>query len=81
MTLAALHKMLTASGASKPDQVITLITACIESGIVAGPMIVSTLAELGYDARHVGIILNRNSGPNAALRDWYRADNGDYRLH
>lgn len=50
MSLVELQDALIAGGCDKPDQVIALITACIEGGTDTGPEIVLwvlTLATVG----------------------------------
>ena len=67
------------AGANKNDQAITLITACIEEGITAGPAIVGTIGHLGMDKQHIGAILHHSTGTNPARHRWQRQD-GAYSL-
>jgi hypothetical protein len=81
MTLEALRDGLATDGCNKADQVIVLITVCIEDGITAGPEIVSTVSRLGCDQKYVGIQLSKNAGPNTERSRWVRTAEGPYQLH
>ncbi len=81
MTLEALRDMLAADGCNKADQVITLIKACIEDGITAGPEILSTVSGLGFNEKYVGIQLSKNAGRNSEQSFWVRTAEGPYQLH
>jgi hypothetical protein len=81
MTLEALRDGLAADGCNKADQVITLITVCIEDGITAGPEILSTVSGLGFNEKYVGIQLSTNAGRNPERYLWVRTAEGPYQLH
>ena len=81
MTLEALRDGLAADGCNQTDQVIALITVCIEDGIDTGSEIVSTVSGLGFKKRYVGLLLNKNTGENQNLKQWYRTAEGKYQLH
>ncbi|WBY16517.1 hypothetical protein PF049_13155 [Erythrobacteraceae bacterium WH01K] len=81
MRLATLRDYLIRSKCNKPDQVVALIKACIESGIDKGPEIVSTVSGLGLDKRYVGLILNKSAGRNPERHEWVRGADGRYRVH
>lgn len=80
MDLEELRDALIASGSNKAEQVILLITACIEGEINTGSEIVSAVSDLGFDKRYVGKQLSTNAGSNAEGYHWYRDADGDYRL-
>jgi hypothetical protein len=81
MSLKALRDTLAANGCNKADQVIALITACIEDGITAGPEVLSTVSALGFNERYVGIQLSTNASPNPERSLWVRTAEGPYQLH
>lgn len=60
------------------DQATILITACIEEGMDEGKRIVGALKTLGFDPRHVGIILKTGTGDNPNRHLWRRDGTGKY---
>ena len=66
---------------NKHDQARILISACIDGGIDDGKRIVGILSHIGLNARYVGATLRHLCGPNAALHDWWKDDEGKYHLH
>ena len=81
MSLVTLRDHLIQSKCNQPDQVVTLIKACIESGVDTGPEIVSTVSGLGFVKRYVGLILNKSAGSNPERHEWVRGADGRYRVH
>lgn len=81
MSLVTLRDWLFETGCKKPDQVVTLIKACIESGIDKGPEIVSTVSDLGFTKSFVGLMLGKSAGRNPERHEWVRGADGRYRLH
>ena len=79
--LIELDRALKAVKANRHDRVSVLIEACILNGIDSGPFIVHTLNSLGFDKRHVGIMLDQNSGKTSAAGRWFRNAEGRYELH
>ena len=78
--LIKLDQMLKDAKASKHDRVLALIEICIERGVDQGARITSALETLGFNKRHVGILLHELSGPALASNRWVRE--GDrYKLH
>ena len=66
---------------SKHEQARILIMACIEGGVGSGKRIVGILSKIGFNARHIGATLDRQCGSNPDLHDWWKDDEGNYRLH
>lgn len=81
MNLSDLREALLASNCSQPDQVTTLIVACLEEGMTSGVEIVKTIADLGYNRQFVGLQLGVNTGSNPDRYRWCRTSEGEYRLH
>lgn len=81
MSLMDLRDALVASKCGQPDQVTTLIVACLEEGISSGVDIVKTIADMGYKRQFVGLQLSVNAGPNPDRYRWHRTSEGNYRLH
>lgn len=81
MSLVKLRDVLVASDCNTADQVIALITACIEGGTDKGSEIVSTVSDLGYKPSYVGLMLSKNAGSSAERHHWFRDAEGYYRLH
>lgn len=81
MSLVTLRAYLIETGCNQPDQVVTLIKACIESGIDEGPEIVSTVSDLGFDKSYVGLMLRKSAGRNPERHPWVRGADGRYRVH
>lgn len=66
---------------SKHDLAIVLIKACLDTGIDTGPAIVTTLAELGLNSQHVGMMLSKHCAPRASESFWHKTAEGTYALH
>lgn len=81
MSIRDLKDRLVAAGANKRDQVITLIEECLREGMRDGTAIRQQLIGLGYDGQFVGIQLSKNAGPSPMRHQWFKDENGDYRLH
>ena len=81
MSLVTLRDYLIENGCNQPAQVVTLIKACIESGIDKGPEIVSTVSDLGFDKSYVGLMLRKSAGRNPKRHHWVRETDGRYRVH
>ena len=81
MSLVTLRAYLIETGCNQRDQVVTLIKACIESGIDKGPEIVSTVSGLGFAKSYVGLILNKNAGSHSERYQWVREADGRYRVY
>ncbi len=66
---------------NKHDQVHVLIIACIDRGLNTGVRIVRALKALGYNARHVGMLLKAGAGVNPERHTWRCDSEGCYSLH
>lgn len=53
---------LSQNGCNRHEQVIALVAACIDEDLVTGPEIVGSVAQLGFNSRHVGKLLHGNIG-------------------
>lgn len=69
------------SGCNEADQVIALITVCIEDRTTAGPAILSAVTELGFNQKYVGIQISKNTGRHPVRSRWARTVEGQFRLH
>ena len=67
--------------ASKHDQVNVLIEACIDRGLNTGVRIVRALMTLGFNGRHVGMLLKAGRGENPERHTWKCDPDGHYSLH
>ena len=65
-------------GCNKNDSVIALTCACIDAGINTGSHIIATLRQLGYNVRHIGMMLHHNTGNNSERYLWTRSETGAY---
>lgn len=79
--LQPLKDSLVATGGSKWEQVIALISFCLEEGLTDGKEVVRVVSELGYSAQFVGIQLSKNEGSNPDRYRWQKLADGTYRLH
>ena len=68
------------SSVNMHDRVIALIAACIDSGTTTVPHIIGTLKRLGFNNRHVALLLNQNAGFNAGAHWWALDEKGIYSL-
>jgi hypothetical protein len=66
---------------NKHDLVNVLISACIDQGLNTGPRIVGALDALGFNRRHVGMLLKEGRGEEAERHTWKRNQQGQYTLH
>jgi hypothetical protein len=66
---------------SAHDRAIILIHEAISLGINTGRGITTALHQLGFDKRHVGIWLSRQTGPNPNGNHWFRDGDGRYHSH
>lgn len=62
----------------KHDSATILIAAAIDAGFNTGRRIIGTLTHLGFDRAHVGIILKKGLGSDAAKHNWRRDVDGTY---
>lgn len=78
--LKRLHATCTAGG-NKNDTAVALITACLEEGVDTRARIIGALEPLGFNYKHIAIMLQRGTG-NTPERDRWRLDMaGRYHLH
>ena len=63
---------------NKHDRVIVLIEACLDEGIDTRKGIVDALVKLGFNYRHVAILLNEGTGESPERHNWRRDENGRY---
>jgi hypothetical protein len=66
---------------SDHDKAIVMIVACIDQGLNTGPRITGALERLGFNKRHIGIILKQETGNDPARHRWMRSAEGIYELH
>lgn len=77
--LADLRRLLAdLQGCNANDQARVLIQACLEEGIRKGSEIVATLVRLGFNKKHVGVMLAHGCGTNAKRFDWRKEPDGTY---
>lgn len=78
-----LRELLAACGPkpNRNDAAVVLISACIEDGRDTRPLIVGALSRLGFDYRHVAIILKGETGNNPQRHRWQRDAEGRYTVH
>lgn len=76
-----LRRLDTACGAkaSKHDRAIVLITACIDRGIDTRAQIVDVMRRLGFNYKHVAILLEEGSGNDPGGYHWQLDCAGRYR--
>ena len=67
--------------ANKNDKVWVAISACIDEGVDTRPQIVGVIKALGFDPRHVAMLLNSATGDNPARHTWKRDTEGHYSHH
>lgn len=75
-----LRQLFLTCGTNKHHHAIVGITVCIERGVTLGPDIVRWLGLAGLNTKNVGRMLAERKGSNPALHDWWRDDDGHYRL-
>ena len=77
--IARLQRLLDTygTGANKHEQAIMLVEACISEGINTGPRIIGALKRLGFDHRHVAIVLK---GDTPFAHGWRKGTDGIYSL-
>lgn len=76
-----LRNLLRESGSNRNDQAIVAITVCITEKLDTAKRIYEVAARLGFNTRHIAMILKRDTGGNPELHRWQRDDAGHYRLH
>jgi hypothetical protein len=76
--LRGLDAQLVRDGMNRHDRAHVLINACIQEGIDSGPGIVAALVSLGFNGRHVGIMLSSNIQGEPAWPYWGRRECGQY---
>jgi len=67
--------------ANRHERVIALIHACISIGLDHGSLIAAALAELGFNSRHVWLLLDKMTGPVPERHHWCLVEDGRYRSH
>lgn len=72
--LDGLRKLIATSGTNRHDQAINVIIACIDEGIDTGAAIRQVGMELGFDGKHMGVML----GTGLKERRWRRDSDGKY---
>jgi hypothetical protein len=65
---------------NKHHLVIVLITACITEGVDTGSRIIGALVHLGFNNRHVAMLLKEGTGANPELHRWRKGQDGRYSL-
>lgn len=68
------------SAANQHDRAIVGITACIDEGIDTRPRIIGVMQHLGFDRRHIALILNEGTGGDVNRHRWQRKEEGHYSL-
>ena len=76
--LEKLRELDAVCGSDKNDSVIVLTYACIDEHINTGSGIINMLTRLGYNPRHIRIILHHNTGSNPSRYRWTRDETGAY---
>lgn len=76
--LRSLDERMVAAGTNSHDRVHALMNACITEGVDTGSRIVGTLARLGYNRHHVGIVLNAGLRAAPERPNWGRTAEGVY---
>jgi hypothetical protein len=66
--------------ANQYHRVITLISACILSGVNAGAQIIEAIAQAGFTKRYVGLQLSKGLGTDPARHWWTKDAEGRYEL-
>jgi len=66
--------------ANKYHRVITLISACILSGVNTGTQIVEAITQAGFTKRYVGLQLSAGLGTDSARHWWTKDADGRYQL-
>lgn len=64
--------------ANKHEKVTVLILACIERGINTKSAIIGVITHLGFNNRHVAIVLDEGAGPNPERHHWRFHSSGLY---
>lgn len=77
-SLRDLDRQLISAGMKKHDRVHALINATISGGVDTGTRIVRVLAKLGFDKRHVGIMLKTGLQTMPEWPNWGCNDDGKY---
>ena len=77
-SLRDLDKCLVTEGCHKHDRVQVLINACIAGGVNTGTKIVGVLVILGFDRKHVGIVIKAGTQRAPEWPNWGRGADGTY---
>ena len=64
--------------ASKHDIVTVLILGCLSEGINTRSGVIGMVTHLGYNNKHVAIMLKEGAGPHAEGYSWHRDALGRY---
>jgi hypothetical protein len=75
-----LRALMAQCGPNKNDQVIALISACLEDGVNTRRRIVGVGDTLGYKPQHVVTLLNEGVGIDPRRARWLRDGEGTYTL-
>lgn len=65
-------------GADKRSQVLTLIEFCLGRGVNTGKEIVDMVGSLGFDRKHVGMMLASQTGSTIGCHRWCKGIDGTY---
>lgn len=65
-------------GSNKNDAVTALIAACIGEGLDTEPLIVAMIGRLGFDDRHIRIMLKNGTGTRPERASWQRKPDKSY---
>lgn len=75
-----LRELLDDSGPNKHDQAIVIITACLAERVNTSRAIFAVTTELGFNQRHVSIVLHGHLGTDPRRHRWSKGDDGRYHL-
>ncbi|MCK8457894.1 hypothetical protein [Sphingomonas faeni] len=78
--LERLRQLVADCGPNKNDQAIVAITVCIGERIDTTKAICEVLARLGFDTRHVAMMLIKNSAASPGPARWRKDGDGHHHL-
>lgn len=67
-------------GSNKHDLAIVLISACLDEGVNTKTSIIGVLTAVGFNPKHVAIVLKNETGNNPASSRWRIDDEGRHSL-